>query len=318
MHEPPLPRSAAAGGTGAGHQTWRSPCASAVPSQAPVPALPPQGHPEDLAPRWPRQDFTEISALDRSVPPARHHARKILREWQLTGLATDVELVVSELVTNAIAAARALPVASPVGLWLLADLTQVCIAVWDANPRLPVRDDPDGLAENGRGLLLVESLAAQWGVSRTPQSGGKIVYAICLNPESAGPGAGRAATSREPAAQPAAPPVTETPGGALVALLAELTARGLPPVDMSLTRLQGTLTLPGGLAVRYACGWLGWPIGRTSQRGRPLHALHDAHDAAGAARRLALMPAAQPVQRPCATSDAQSAQGVEHGGFPAG
>jgi anti-sigma regulatory factor (Ser/Thr protein kinase) len=296
---------AAGDGTGGTNRMWRSPCASAVPSQAPVPAPPPRGHAEDLSRMWPRHDFTEISALERSVPSARHHARKILRKWQLTGLTTDVELVVSELVTNAIAAAQALPVAAPVGLWLLTDLTQVCIAVWDANPRLPVRDDPDGLAENGRGLLLVESLAAQWGVSLTPQSGGKIVYAICLNRESAGPGAGRAATCREPAAQPAPAPVTETPGGALVALREELTARGLPPVDMSLTRLQGILTLPGGLAVRYACGWLGWPIGRTSQRGRPLHALHDAHDAAGAARRLARTPAAQSVQPPSASGGAE-------------
>lgn len=280
---------AAGGGTGAVQRTWRSACASPVPSLAPVPAPPPQGHAEDLIRRWPLRDFTELSPAGSSVPSARHHARQILREWRLTGLTADVELVVSELVTNAIAASRTLSVAFPVGLWLLTDLTQVCIAVWDANPRPPVREDPDDLADSGRGLRLVESLAAHWAVSLTPQSGGKVVYAICLNRGSAGPVPSRAATSGEPAAQP----ITGTPGGALVALLQELTARGLPPTGMSLTRLQGTLTLPGGLAVRYACGWLGWPSGRTSQRGRPLHALHDAHDAAGAARRLAHMPADQ-------------------------
>lgn len=292
---------AAGGGTGAVQRTWRSPCASPVPSLAPVPAPPPQSHAEDLIRRWPLRDFTELSPTGSSVPSARHHARQILREWRLTGLTTDVELVVSELVTNAIAASRTLPVAFPIGLWLLTDMTQVCIAVWDANPRRPVREDPDDLAASGRGLLLVESLAAQWAVSLTPQSGGKVVYAICLNRGSAGPAPGRAAMSGEPAAQPAPLPITGTPGGALVALLQELTARGLPPIGMSLSRLQGTLTLPGGLAVRYACGWLGWPSGRTSQRGRPLHALHDAHDAAGAARRLARMPAHQG-----ATGDAEA------------
>jgi anti-sigma regulatory factor (Ser/Thr protein kinase) len=297
---------AAGSGTGAVQGTWRSTSASPVPGQAPAPAPPPQSHAEDLTRRWPLRDFTELGALDSSVPSARYHTRQILRKWGLTRLTTDVELVVSELVTNAIAASRALPVASPVRLCLLTDMTQVCIAVWDANPRLPVRGDPDDLAESGRGLLLVESLAVQWDVSLTPQSGGKIVYATCLNGGSAEPMPGRAATSREPAAQPAPPPVTGTPGGALVALLKELTARGLPPVGMNLSRLQGTLTLPGGLAVRYACGWLGWPTGRTSRRGRPLHALHEAHDAAGAARRLARMPAAQTVQGQRATGDVEA------------
>lgn len=76
------------------------------------------------------------------------------------------------------------------------------------------------------------------------------------------------------------------PGPALVALLGELDARGLPACGMMITRLQGTLTLPDGLVVRYCCGWLVWPAGRPSSRGRPLHILHSVHDPAGAARRL--------------------------------
>jgi hypothetical protein len=97
-------------------------------------------------------------------------------------------------------------------------------------------------------------------------------------------------------------PIAGTPGGALIALLRELTARGLAPAGMSLSRLEGTLILPGGLAIRYGCGWLGWPTGRTSQQGRPLHTLHEAHDVAGAARRLARTPAASAVAGQ-ATSD---------------
>ncbi len=87
--------------------------------------------------------------------------------------------------------------------------------------------------------------------------------------------------------QPGGRPVPPAPGRALIALLGELAARGLPVTGMCLTRLQGTLTLPGGLAVSYCCGWLAWPSGRPSGRGRPLHTLHNAHDPAGAARRLA-------------------------------
>lgn len=80
--------------------------------------------------------------------------------------------------------------------------------------------------------------------------------------------------------------VTLTPGRALITLLGELSTRDLPVRGMTLTRLQGALTLPGGLAVSYCCGWLVWPAGRPSSRGRPLHTLHNAHDPAGAARRL--------------------------------
>ena len=53
---------------------------------------------------------------------------------------------------------------------------------------------------------------------------------------------------------------------------------------MAITRLQGTLTLPGGPVVSYCCGWLLWPTDRSSHRGRPLHTLHSAHDPADAAR----------------------------------
>jgi hypothetical protein len=83
-------------------------------------------------------------------------------------------------------------------------------------------------------------------------------------------------------------PTAMTPGRALAALLAELAACGVPVTGMIITRLQGTLTLPGGPVVCYCCGWLVWPTDRSSHRGRPLNALHSAHDPAGAARRLAL------------------------------
>jgi hypothetical protein len=91
-------------------------------------------------------------------------------------------------------------------------------------------------------------------------------------------------------------PIAGTPGGSLIALVRELTAHGVAPVGMSLSRLEGTLILPSGLAIRYGCGWLGWPTGRTSQQGRPLHTLHGTHDLAGAARRVARALAASPVE----------------------
>jgi hypothetical protein len=97
--------------------------------------------------------------------------------------------------------------------------------------------------------------------------------------------------ARHPGSNPGGPVAwlgQMTPGQALVALRAALTAAGLPTAGMTVSRWQGTLTLAGGPGVRYCCGWLFWPTGRLSRRGRLLYAIHGACDPAGAARRLAL------------------------------
>lgn len=67
---------------------------------------------------------------------------------------------------------------TPVRLWMLSDRAQVMIAVWDANPHLPTRVDADDLAESGRGLRLVDAIAAHWEARATPQRGGKVVRAL--------------------------------------------------------------------------------------------------------------------------------------------
>jgi anti-sigma regulatory factor (Ser/Thr protein kinase) len=84
-----------------------------------------------------------------------------------------------ELVSNAVTASQALEPVCPVRLWLLADATRVLILVWDASPKPPVRIDPDGEAESGRGLLLVEAISDRWDwYPAPPQTGGKVVWAL--------------------------------------------------------------------------------------------------------------------------------------------
>jgi len=174
---------------GAGTVSWTAvPAALRGPAQslAPVPVLPSHDQGTTMTGEWPLRDAIEFGPLPGAVPCARLHTRLLLAEWGLGGLTGQAELVVSELVTNAVAASQQLPWISPVRLWLYADSTRVLIAVWDANPRLPVRADTDELAESGRGLLLVESLAAQWDAYSTPDYGGKVVRAICAADEPPG------------------------------------------------------------------------------------------------------------------------------------
>ncbi len=132
-----------------------------------------------MAYQWPLRDFLEYGALPSAVPSARLHARQIAWEWGLSALSENVGLLVSELMTNGLAAARAIEPISPVRLWLLADTTRILILVWDANPHLPALVQAEEYAESGRGLLLVQALSQRWGSCPTPQMGGKVVWALC-------------------------------------------------------------------------------------------------------------------------------------------
>lgn len=137
--------------------------------------------------RWPLRSYLELSPLATAVPCFRLHTRLVLSEWDLATVAGTVELIVSELTTNSVRASLGLqgsryggiwkPGTPPVRLWLCSDRRQVVVNVWDGNDQPPRRGDPDPEAEGGRGLLLVETLAAKWGTYTPTNATGKIVWA---------------------------------------------------------------------------------------------------------------------------------------------
>ncbi|MBV9384470.1 MAG: ATP-binding protein [Streptosporangiaceae bacterium] len=145
-------------------------------SGAPLP-VPPSRHPNIASGEWPLRDAIELGALPGAVPCARLHARHVLWEWGLSGLSDDVELLVSELMTNAVAASAPADQIIPVRLWLLADQARVLVLVWDSSPRPPVPMDAGEDAESGRGLLLVEAVCQRWDWY-LPDTGGKVVWAL--------------------------------------------------------------------------------------------------------------------------------------------
>jgi anti-sigma regulatory factor (Ser/Thr protein kinase) len=127
--------------------------------------------------QWPLRSFLELGAFPSAVPCARLHARQMLWEWRLTALSDIAELLISELVTNAIQISCADGQTTPVRLWMLASRMQVLILVWDSSPQPPVRMSTGQDDENGRGLLLVEALSTQWDWYFPPQhNGGKVVW----------------------------------------------------------------------------------------------------------------------------------------------
>jgi hypothetical protein len=126
--------------------------------------------------RWPLRSFLELGSFPGAVPCARLHARQVLWEWGVAASGESTELVVSELVTNAVQASRAMRQAA-VRMWLVSDRAQVVVFVWDASPQPPARADPGEQAENGRGLLLVEAVSQHWGYFGY-DGGGKVVWAL--------------------------------------------------------------------------------------------------------------------------------------------
>ena len=129
-----------------------------------------------MAHDWPLRSYLELGALPSAVSCLRLHAKQTLWEWGLTDLSESIELLVSELATNALRASEVLEWAPAIRMWLLSDKEQVLILLWDAHPNPPVRIDPREDAESGRGLILVEALSDRWGSYAHTGLGGKIVW----------------------------------------------------------------------------------------------------------------------------------------------
>ncbi|MFD5794154.1 SpoIIE family protein phosphatase [Streptomyces diastatochromogenes] len=104
----------------------------------------------------------------RSVGRAREYARAQLLSWDMEPLVDTTELLVSELVTNALRYGE-----GEIRLRLLLDRTLVC-EVWDSGLVQPRRRRARDTDEGGRGLQLVGLLSAAWGSRRTPR--GKTVW----------------------------------------------------------------------------------------------------------------------------------------------
>ncbi|MBX7547543.1 SpoIIE family protein phosphatase [Streptomyces sp. NPDC004232] len=104
----------------------------------------------------------------KSVGRAREFARDQLQSWDLEALVDTTELLVSELVTNALRYGE-----GEIRLRLLLDRTLVC-EVWDSGLVQPRRRRARDTDEGGRGLQLVGLLSAAWGSRRTPR--GKTVW----------------------------------------------------------------------------------------------------------------------------------------------
>ncbi|MFD4560697.1 SpoIIE family protein phosphatase [Streptomyces sp. NPDC058469] len=105
---------------------------------------------------------------DSAPGQARRLARRALARWGMEDMSDSVELLVSEVVTNAVRYAS-----RPVTLRLLRTDVLRC-EVGDDVPQLPRLRQARATDEGGRGLYLVNRLARRWGATRL--STGKVVW----------------------------------------------------------------------------------------------------------------------------------------------
>ena len=122
-----------------------------------------------------------LSPSPDSVKVGRDFTRVTLQDWGMSALADAAELVVSELVTNALR--HGIPAAPETGeppvvrVRLLAPEPFVICMVTDPALTIPVLRDTDPAAESGRGLTVVEACCVRWGWHLLGE-GGKVVWAL--------------------------------------------------------------------------------------------------------------------------------------------
>ncbi|WP_160159698.1 SpoIIE family protein phosphatase [Streptomyces sp. 3213.3] len=115
-----------------------------------------------------RTAFWQLPADPTLVARARELVTDQLAEWDLDDMAFSTELIVSELVTNAIRYAR-----GPVGVRLVNDHRLVC-EVSDPSQSQPYLRRARLSDEGGRGLFLIAQFCHRWGSRYTPN--GKTIW----------------------------------------------------------------------------------------------------------------------------------------------
>ncbi|MEU9304804.1 SpoIIE family protein phosphatase [Streptomyces sp. NPDC048269] len=141
-----------------------------------------------VAPEHPGDDIALLVARTNALPPdrmatwdlpadpalvsdVRAGAMGQLSRWGLDESAFATELLLSELVTNAVRYGT-----GPIRVRLIRDRTLIC-EVYDASSTAPRMRHAATTDEGGRGLFLVAQLAQAWGTRYT--TGGKVIWAEC-------------------------------------------------------------------------------------------------------------------------------------------
>lgn len=120
----------------------------------------------------PVSERRQFPSVPLSAGQARSFVESVLAGAGLDDLAYAANVLVSELVANAV-----LHAGTPLEVVMETGADRVRVEVHDGNPQLPVRKHYSNLSGTGRGLLLVERMASEWGAERTP-AGKKVWFEL--------------------------------------------------------------------------------------------------------------------------------------------
>ena len=151
-----------------------------------LPASPPQFLPVPSA-WWDTPAITSrpLRPVAEEARTARQYVRELLTRWGLAYLSDDAELIIAELVGNAVRhGMRTTPQFVQLGanapalrLCLLRRIGEVMLAVTDPSDEAPEPKAPTLDGESGRGLHIVGALSYVWGWSPI-EGNGKAVWAV--------------------------------------------------------------------------------------------------------------------------------------------
>jgi len=151
-----------------------------------LPASPPQFLPVPSA-WWETPAITSrpLRPVAEEARTARQFVRELLTRWGLGYLSDDAELIIAELVGNAVRhGMRTAPQFVQLGanapalrLCLLRRIGEVMLAVTDPSDEAPAPKPPTSDGESGRGLHIVGALSYVWGWSPI-EGNGKAVWAV--------------------------------------------------------------------------------------------------------------------------------------------
>ncbi|MFE9764695.1 ATP-binding protein [Streptomyces sp. NPDC005808] len=127
----------------------------------------------ELIPPPPVRYGMRFTVGEHSAGHVRRIVRAYLRYWEMPELTDPVGLAVTELLANVL---RHVP-DRRCELLVLRQPDGVRVEVSDGSARLPKVSAPDSESEGGRGLVLVEAMADEWGVE--PTGDGKTVWFEC-------------------------------------------------------------------------------------------------------------------------------------------
>jgi anti-sigma regulatory factor (Ser/Thr protein kinase) len=113
-----------------------------------------------------------FEAAPQAAGEARAFTAAVLHAWDLSHHVETAELLVSELITNAVKHAG---VDIPPVILSVSCLDALLVQVWDASSEPVVRRAAAGDDIGGRGLDLVDALAKEWGCD-VLETGGKVVW----------------------------------------------------------------------------------------------------------------------------------------------